>query len=74
MTPITAGASRFRAPTRKQRSDRVPCTRRENFCAVRDNNVASRVGMTGCGNRFQDEGIRIEGPGANDTGSRGTRW
>jgi parallel beta-helix repeat protein len=31
---------------------------------VRDNNIVTPVGQTGCGNRFQDEGIRIEGPGA----------
>lgn len=30
------------------------------------NNVVSPPGPTGCGNRFQDEGIRIEGPGADD--------
>lgn len=33
---------------------------------ARDNNVVSPPGQTGCGNRFQDEGIRIEGPGAQD--------
>lgn len=31
---------------------------------VSDNNIVTPPGRTGCGNRFQDEGIRVEGPGA----------